>query len=142
MWNGINQLLRDRRPACVVRLRHETWGRSDALLAATGTVPETLLARNLPLDVFSAQSQFSQAMFEADADVIALSIQPDVFSRLARHRREEFLFYPHRMSAWSPEQKAWLREDCSVEDFLDVEASMANFSRIIARIRERSGQRS
>ena len=31
-----------------------------------------------------------------------------------------------------------LREECSAEDFLDVDASMANFARIIARIRERS----
>lgn len=139
VWNGINQLLRDRRPASVARLRHETWGRSDALLAATGTVPETLTALGLPLEVFSAQSQFSRAVFETDAEVIVLSIQPDVFGRLARHRREGFLFLPHRMSAWTAEQKAWLREECAPEDFLDVAASMENFSRIIARIRERSG---
>jgi hypothetical protein len=138
LWNGINELLRTRRPASRVHLQHETWSRSDALLAATGTAPATLLQQDLPLAPFSPQSQFSRALFETDADVIALSIQPDVFSRLARHRREGFLFYPHRNSTWSPEQKSWLREACSAEDFLDVETSMANFARIIARIRERS----
>jgi hypothetical protein len=138
VWNGINQLLRDRRPASIVRLQHETWGRSDALLAATGSVPETLMAQGLPLEAFSAQSQFSRAVFETDADVIALSIQPDVFSRLARHRGEGFLFYPHRMGAWSSEQRAWLRDECTVEDFLDVDASKPKNPRLIARIRERS----
>lgn len=138
VWNGINQLLRARHPAGVARVQHETWSRSDALLAATGTVPEALLRRDPPLAPFTAESQFSRAVFETDADVIAFSIQPDVFSRLARHRHEGFLFYPHRNSTWSPEQKAWLREEYSVENFLDVETSMANFARIIARIRERS----
>jgi len=138
VWNGINELLRARRPASVARVQHETWGRSDALLAATGTAPESLLRQDLPLAPFTVESQFSRAVFETDADVIALSIQPDVFSRLARHRRDGFLFYPHRNSTWSPEQRAWLREECSAVDFLDVETSMANLARIIARIRERS----
>jgi lysophospholipase L1-like esterase len=138
VWNGINELLRSRRPSSIARVQHETWGRSDALLAATGTIPATLIERAPPLDAFSLQSQFSQALFETDADVIALSIQPDVSIRLARHRQEGFLFYPHRLSEWPAEQKAWLRETCSVEDFLDVDTSMANFSRIVARIRQRS----
>ena len=138
VWNGINAALGERAPAVTIRLKHETWNRSDALLAARGAAPAELLEQNLPLGAFPAASQFSRAVFETDADVIVLSVQPDVFSRLARHRRDGFVFHPHNMAAWSAEQRAWLREASAVEDFLTPEASMANLARIIARIRERS----
>jgi lysophospholipase L1-like esterase len=138
VWNGINEALRERVPAVTVRLKHETWNRSDALLAAAGVAPTELVERNLPMGAFPAASQFSRALFETDADVFVLSIQPDIFTRLARHRREGFVFTPHNLGAWSADQRAWLREACAVEDFLSVEASMANLARIIERIRERS----
>ncbi len=138
VWNAINEALRERAPSVTVRLKHETWNRSDALLAASGAAPAELLERNLPMGAFPPASQFSRALFETDADVFALSIQPDIFTRLARHRRDGFVFTPHNLGAWSPEQRAWLREACTVEDFLSVDASMANLARIVERIRERS----
>lgn len=138
VWNGINEALRERAPGLTVRLKHETWNRSDALLAASGAAPAELVERNLPMGAFPPASQFSRALFETDADVFALSIQPDIFTRLARHRRDGFLFTPHNLGAWPAEQRAWLREAFTVEDYLSVEASMANMARIIARIRERS----
>ena len=40
LWNGINEVVRTRFPTTVVRIRHETWTRSDALLAAPGEMDD------------------------------------------------------------------------------------------------------
>jgi len=138
VWNGINEILRTRPSAAVARVHHETWSRSDALIEATGLVPTELAARPLALGPYSAASQFSQAMFKADADVFVLSIQPDISTQLLRHRRDGFLFYPNDWRAWPTSDRAWLRESFVAVGLLDLAASMANLARIIAKIRERS----
>jgi hypothetical protein len=138
LWNGVNELVRARFPGMVVRLRHETVARSDALLEARGDVPGSLLARNLQLDPHSASTQFSQAVFETDCDVIALSIQPDVMTRLVRHRRDGYLLYPANCETWPAADKQWLRDEFTYLPPIDVESSMRNFETIIARIRGRS----
>jgi hypothetical protein len=138
LWNGINELVRARFPGTVVRLRHETWARSDALLDARGEVPAELLSRNLPLDPYPAAAQFSRALFESDCDVIALSIQPDVLTRLVRHRRDGYLLYPSNWEFWPAPDRQWLRDEFAYLPALDVESSMRNFGKIIAGIRERS----
>jgi len=138
LWNGINEILRSRHPAAVIRLRHETWTRSDALLDADGTVPQTLAKRALPLGAYPLESQFSRAVFDTDAGVIIFSMQPDLNSILVRHRREGFLFYPSGWQSWTPSDQAWLREEFTPLPPLDVATSMVNFAAIIARIRTRS----
>jgi hypothetical protein len=135
-WNGINAVLRER--GAVARIRHETLTRSDALLSVDGTVPTALAERDPPLGAYPLDSQFSQAVFETDAEVIAFSIQPDVNANLLRHRRDGFLFYPNDLSIWPAADRAWLREHFIAEPPLSLSASMDNFERIIARIRKRS----
>jgi hypothetical protein len=49
-WNGVNEIVRERHPDWTIRLRHETWARSDALLEAAGVAPDELAARNLSLE--------------------------------------------------------------------------------------------
>lgn len=138
LWNGINELVRARFPGTVVRLRHETCGRSDTLLDARDEVPLELLSRCLQLDPYPASSQFSQALFETECDVIALSIQPDVMNRLVRHRRDGYLLYPANFEAWPAADRQWLRDEFTNLPLLEAESSMNNFEKIIARIRERS----
>jgi hypothetical protein len=138
VWNGLSEIVRTRYPGTSVRVRHETWTRSDALLEAGGVVPADLAGRDLPLDPYTAASQFSQAVFDAGADVIALSIQPDVMSSLVRHKSLGYLLCPNEWRTWRAEDQAWLRENFTVEPRLDAAASMANFAKIVARIRERS----
>lgn len=137
-WNGLNEILRDRQPAVTARVRHETWTRSDALLAADGQVPAALAQRTLPLGAYPPASQVSQALFEADADVYVLSAQPDLNTVLARHRTDGFLFYPNDWTAWPAEDQAWLKRDFAVAGPLDLATSMANFETIIGRLRARS----
>ena len=134
-WNGINEILRDRHSRHHALVRHETWVRSDALLEATGKIPDELLARNLPLQPHGAASQFSRALFNTDADVIVLSLQPDLQVIPLRHRRHGYLLFPQNLKSWSPENRDWLHSDFVAEDILGVDASMANFARIIGLVR-------
>jgi hypothetical protein len=137
-WNGINELVRERFPDAIVRVRHEICTRSDALLAAGGEVPAELSAWRLPLEPYTPAAQFSEALFATDADAIVLSLQPDVVSQLLVHRRDGYLFYPQNWAAWSAADQLRLRDEFAPAPALDADASMRNFARIIGRLRQRS----
>jgi len=134
-WNGINELLREQGGELSVRIRHETFSRSDALLAADGAIPAQLEERDLQLGAHTLATQFSDKLFAANADAYVLSVQPDLQIRLAVHRSGAFSFYPDHLREWAPGQRDWLRSEFAQDDYLDVDASMANFSTIIGRIR-------
>jgi len=137
-WNGINEIMRARHPGSLIRLRHETFTRSDALLAAHAGVPEELTGRNLRLGPYPLASQFSQAVFETDADAIILSIQPDTATGLFRHRATGHLFYPHDVTGFAAEDQDWLKAQYEPTGMLPAPQSLANFEAIIAKLRERS----
>ena len=138
VWNGINEVLRQRHIECSVRIKHETWTRSDALLECNGTVPLAFTGRDLPLGAYSLVSQFSNAIFTTTADAIVLSIQPDVTMSLMRHRRESFLFYPSDAETWLADDQVWLRSSYEKGGMLSVDAAMNNLTAVIARIRHHS----
>jgi hypothetical protein len=135
-WNGINEILRARYPGTLIRLKHETWTRSDALLATDGAVPDELKARGLPLGSYPLESQFSTALFGARADAIVLSIQPDTATGLFRRRGDGYLFYPSESVRWSAEDRAWLNANFDHLGQIDAAQSMANLRRIVARLRQ------
>ena len=137
-WNGINEIVRERHPGWTVRLRHETWTRSDALLEAAGAVPEELAARGPALDSYPAASQFSTALFETDADAILLSIQPDLMIPLVRSKRDGYLLMPSGWSEWGQDERDWIRAGFDPAPMLDAGQSMRNLEQIIARIRART----
>jgi hypothetical protein len=137
-WNGVNEIVRAKFPGTVVRVRHETWSRSDALLQAEGKVPEELTHHALPLTSFPPSSQFSRATFEAEADAIILSIQPDILNTLIRHKRDAYLLYPGPVMHCSPADREWLINALERVPPLDVERSMTNLAEIIKRCRQRS----
>ena len=136
-WNGVNEILRERSPATVARVRHETWTRSDALLACDGRVPAALAGRDLPLGPYPVASQFSRAIFETAADAYVLSIQPDVATFLFRHRRDGFLLMAYDRELWRADDQRWLGEDFDPVGLLDADASMANLAAIVERLRAR-----
>lgn len=136
-WNGINDVLRGRTDA-VVRLRHETWTRSDAILEANGTVPSEIAERQLVLGSYPAPSQFSVALFDNKSDAIILSILGETATTLVKHNRAGFLFYPSDTDKWSQADRDWLKSDFTRRDLLDVATSMSSLRRIVDRIRERT----
>jgi hypothetical protein len=137
-WNGINDVVRPRHPGTLVRLKHETWTRSDALLRADGTVPAELAARPLALGSYPVESQFSTALFSFEADAFVLSIMPDAATCLLRHREAGFLFYPAETAGWTAEDRRWLKTDFESLPLMDLAVSFANLERIVARIRART----
>jgi hypothetical protein len=137
-WNGINDVLRVSHPGCLVRLKHETWTRSDALLRSDGSVPEAVGSRELPLGSYPAVNQFSRAIFETKADAIILSIQPDITTSMVRHKNEGFLFYASDSGQWSPDDRKWLKSDFEPVASLDVAQFMAHFTSMIETIRKQS----
>lgn len=137
-WNGINDILRARFPNETMRVRHELFTRSDALLEATGDVPPGLIDRALPLRAFDLGTQFSRALFDSAADAFVLSVQADVMTALARHRHAGYLFYPNNREGWPPDAQQWLAAEFLPPSFLDVGQSMRNFAAIVERIRTRS----
>jgi hypothetical protein len=135
VWNGLNEILQERFPGTIVRIRHETLTRTDALLATSGRIPSELAASSLALGAYSPASQFSQAVFETRADAYVLSVQPDILNSLLRHRVEDYLFYPYNREQWALAERGWLRQKFFEVAPLDVESSMHNFERVIERIR-------
>jgi lysophospholipase L1-like esterase len=105
------------------------------LLASDGSVPDVLASRKLDLGAYPPASQFSRALTDLTADVVILSILPDVATALVRHRDRGFLFYPNGAEKWSAEDRQWLSSEFVATGPLPVEASMANLATIIDRIR-------
>ncbi|HLJ21723.1 MAG TPA: SGNH/GDSL hydrolase family protein, partial [Stellaceae bacterium] len=138
LWNGINEVVRRRFPGTVVRVHHETFTRSDALLETDGTIPPALLARELRLAPHTAAAQYSQALFETDAEAVVLSVQPDLMTSLLRHNREGYVFHPTNSETWSAADRDWLRAEFTFSAALDVETSMRNLAAIVARVRQRA----
>ncbi len=138
LFNGINEIVRTRHPGTTVRVRHETASRSDALLSANDDAPADLVGRAALLGAHKAETQFSTALFNSDADAIVLTIMPDIATRLMRHRDLGYLFYPHEMETWDPDERAWLQQGFSEVDMLSAAASMSNHLQIVERIRRRS----
>jgi hypothetical protein len=136
-WNGINELVRSRSDL-LIRLRHETWTRSDAILEATGTVPKDIAERALSLGSYPAASQFSRALFETEADAVILSVLGDTATPLYRNRAGGYLFYAANSESWSAEDRRWLKEEFVRTELLDVTRAIENLEAIIQRIRARS----
>lgn len=135
-WNGINEALRQRGEATRARVVHETMARSDAWLASSGEVPAALAQRELPLGAYPPAMQFSSRAWEAAADVVVLSIQPDVMNRLVRHRGDGHLLYPHDVDRWPEGERTSLGECYEPVPPLTPEQSMAGIEQIVVRLRQ------
>jgi hypothetical protein len=134
-WNGINEALKTSHPDTIVRVRHETCTRSDAVLAAEGTIPASLQARNLMLGAYPAPSQFSTALFDTPVDAVVLSLQPEISTGLFRHRGDGYLFYASDLFSWAEADRAWLRAEFEPLGLLSVDAAMRNLAALVERIR-------
>ena len=137
-WNGINECLRATHPGILARVKHETYSRSDALCVCTGDIPDFLAQRQLELGAYSLSTQFSDALFTADADAFILSIQGDVTASLYKHTLSGTLLYPSEAETWSQEDRAWLKRDFTRLGLISVEAFMISFRRVIDRIQAHS----
>jgi hypothetical protein len=136
-WEGLNEALRTGGSPWRIRLRHETFIRSDALLAAPGEVPEALRTLTFARP-YDATSQFGTAFFDGDADAYVLSIEPDVTMTLARHRATGHLFFPGFRDEIAPPLRSWLRAECEAAPPLTPDQTYANLKTLINRLRTRT----
>lgn len=133
-WNGINAVLRASKPGWTARIVHETMTRSDAVTGVPG-VPASLAVRDLPLGPFPLASQFTTRLFDGDADVVVISIQPDIMNHLAVARADGHLFYPYGVDHWPEDDRRWLAQNYTPSPPPTTETAMAALSVMIARIR-------
>jgi hypothetical protein len=134
LHEGVNQCLRERHPGWVARVKHHVFTRSDALLAAEGTVPEELVDLDLPLGPYSLADQFRPRLFSERGQVAIVSILPDVMNTLAVHRREGYLFYPYGFDTWTDRQRTWLARTCHRVPALTPYQSVDNLKQIVKRL--------
>jgi hypothetical protein len=139
VWNGINEIVRSQFPGHVVRVRHETCTRSDALTATDGTVPADLLEQALDLGPYPAEAQFSRRVFTPGSDVVVLSLQPDLMTSLVRHRRHGYLLFPYGQWAWPTAQRQWLVNHFEAAGFLEVSTAMEHLAKVCQEIQASTG---
>jgi hypothetical protein len=136
-WNGINEVLRHDQSEFRVRVRHELWTRSDALLRNPAEPPVSLdVWRNLNWGNYSLASQFSHLYLAQDFDAYVLSIMPDVCDRLYRHKREGYLIHTDQHRLWSGDAQMWLAHDFEALGLISYAESMANIHELVSKIRE------
>ena len=135
-WNGVNEILRESHPDWRARVRHETCNRSDAMVAADGTIPAALAERALPLGNHPLESQFATGMYDIGNDVVILSLQPDVMNRLARHRTDGHFMYPENIAEWQEEDRIWFASHYERTGLLSPEQSIANLEVLIDRLHQ------
>jgi hypothetical protein len=137
-WNGINALLAEHHPGFIARAYHEPCARWDVLGIEGAKVPIDLDARKLDLGAFTLDVQFRSKLLDHPADVVVLSIQPDVMTQTVRHRREGYEFLPAFNDAWGAEDRRWLDEEFAMVPLSTPAASMKQLSLILRSIRARS----
>jgi hypothetical protein len=137
-WNGVNAVMQERFPDISIRVKHETFTRTDALRRSAGAPPDELTERNLKLGPYALASQFSPAIFESDPDAFVISIQPDLSTSLVASKSKGYLFYPWSVGQWDPQDRQWLRDHFDVIGPPSPDKSLENLEAIVGRIRERS----
>jgi hypothetical protein len=137
-WNGLNTLLTERHPGCIARIRHEPCARWDLIGIEHSEIPKQLVERNLDLGSLKLETQFCSKLLVHPADVVVLSIQPDITNTLLRHRRDDYLFLPANDADKGLEDRCWMAENFTAVELLTPHSSMQRLASLVGTIRARS----
>ncbi len=139
-WNGLNQLFREQGRRQVARIRHETAIGFDFIplpdRPAPAIAPE-LLAHLPAGESYPLAQQRQTALFEKPADLVVLSLQPDLMNQLALHRASASKFYPEYADRWGPAARDWFARECAPGGLSAVDDAMAALERLLDAIDER-----
>src|SRR5260370_28167657 len=137
-WNGINDVLRERQPGVVARIKHETCTRLDLipLPGETPLAPPEAIARLLPSGSHPIERQHRTSLFDAPVDVVLLSLQSAATNALVRHRRDGWLLLPDDLESWDPESRAYLERECEYAGLASIEATLDRLARLWAAVEE------
>ena len=133
LWNGINEVLRVRHPGVLARLRHETSTAARGLLHPPA-IEGRLLERPGLIAPYPLGLQASQEIFTTDADVVILSILPDVAMHHFRHRRNGEHLFVNDPAAWDAADIGWLNDSYSLTNLPPVDEVFEHYLTIIDRI--------
>ena len=137
VWNGVNQVLRERGMDVVARVQHETSTGARGLIHPPAT-DSPLTAQAAALGAYPLAMQASVELFAADADVIVLSILGDVATRHWRNHDSGAHVFVHHPSQLDEDARAWLGRTHALTDLPSAEETFDSLTRIIARVRETS----
>lgn len=140
-WNGINELLRTRRPGTLFKIRHETCARLDLLPLPGETLPAppAEVACALPNGGHPIARQHTTSLFDDPYDVVVLSIQSAATNALVRHRRDGWLMLPDDLPSWDAASRAFLRDECENAGLIPLETAMQRLEALVLSIEERLG---
>ena len=140
-WNGINEVVRERHPDVLIKIKHETCTRLD-LIPLPGETPlqvPAAIALRLPSGAHPIDRQFRTALFDAPTDVVVLSLQSAATNVLVRHRRDGWLLMPDALESWDPESRAYLESECEFAGLAPIDATLERLGRLVTAIEERLG---
>ena len=137
VWNGVNEVLRERGSDAVIRLRHERSTGCRGLLhpPSQGTA---LAAQAAALQPFPLAVQASPELFTTDADAIILSILAEVGMRHHRDKQSGGHVFINHMSQLDEATSAWLGGSHDFTDLPSPEEAHRNLVEILSRIRAHS----
>ena len=140
-WNGINEILRGRRPGFLAKVKHETCARLDLLPMPGETLlaPPDEVARRLPSGAHPIPLQHRTALYETPCDVVVLSLQSAITNALVRHRSEGWLLLPDELETWDAESRAWLDRECVYAGLVSLDQVMARLEKLIPAIEQEVG---
>lgn len=138
---GLAALVREKyHGAFRIETVHEPCAPSGLLLQQLEGVapPEELSEQRLGRDGF-VTAQFESRLFEQPADVVVLSLEPEVRHAPWRHRQQGYLFCPPPgwEEQWSPGQREWLQERFTRQGLIPVSQFRENFVRLIRAVKQR-----
>ncbi len=134
VWNGVNQVLRERGMDVVARVQHETSTGARGLIHPPAT-DGPLAAQSEALGSYALASQASGELFATDADVIVLSVLADVAVRHYRSHETGAHVFVHHPSQLEAAARAWLGRTHAATDLPSAEETFDSLMRIIERVR-------
>lgn len=106
-------------------------------LEGVAKMPEDLAENGLASEF---AYQFNSQLFEADADIIIFSIQPDLVMSLWQHKQEGTLICPPAdwQSRWSDPQKSWFEASFEQLGELDADVYKNRLTTLIQALKEKT----
>jgi hypothetical protein len=137
VWNGVNEVLRERHPGLMARLRHETSTATRGLINPPA-IDGPLADRPELLAPYPLGLQASREIFTTDADAIILSILPDVAMRHHRHRLTGEHLHISDLANWNVNDLKWLEDHYEFTQLAPLEEVFENHLKIVEQIRVNS----
>ncbi|MEM7330652.1 MAG: hypothetical protein AAF490_01080 [Chloroflexota bacterium] len=92
------------------------------------------------LDTPAIKAQFASQLVESDADIIALTIVPELTQASWRHNEQGYLLCPpaNWQESWTPAQQAWFSENFTQNALASADAYKTKMTEVIQLLKEKT----